>query len=233
MKKVITKYSLSDLCQIVGVKSYILPLSRDGRPKGTLYVPQKFVINEPFAAFVREQKDRGFYLLSDSNPNLLYCSFVLNSGVGMMFMHDEQDQSYTNGTVSKKKLEKITINTVAENYKWACTILELMIIRISNLEVKDDAAIVRDVTGSFLRDMRSYIGLEIYMNKIFENHQVSVLEPWTKFVEEKGGSYRLKQVDDVFISFYKTISDPENDIMDAMKKARLLVWELSESIKKG
>ena len=34
---------------------------------------------------------------------------------------------------------------------------------------------------------------------------------------------------DVFISFYKSVSDPDNDIMDAMKKARLFVWELGKS----
>ena len=232
MKKEITKYLLSDLCQIVGVKSYKLPILPDGRLKGTLYVPNKFEIGETFASFVREQKEKGFFLLSESDSNLLYCSFVLNSGLGMLYMHEEQDQSYTKGTVTKKKLENITVNIVSENYKRACNILELMIIRISNLEVKEETAIVRDATVSFLKDMRSYIGLEIYMNAVFDSHDVSVLEPWTKFVEGKGGSYKLKQIDDVFISFYKTVSDPDNDIMDAMKKARLFVWELGESMKK-
>lgn len=232
MKEDIKQCVLSDLCQVVGAKSYSLPVLPSGERKGTLYVPNKYEIGCSFASFIREQKDRGFYLLSKQSSDLLYCSFVLNSGLGMLYMHDEEDPSYSKGTVTKKKLENVTIKVVAERYKRACNILEMIITRVGRLEVEGDATIVRDATVSFLKDMRSYIGLEIYMNLVFESKQVSVLEPWTTFVEEKGGNYRLKQVDEVFIAFYKVISDPDNDIMDAMKKARLFVWELGESIKK-
>lgn len=232
MKEDIKQYVLSELCQVVGAKIYSLPVLPSGERKGTLYVPNKYEIGYPFASFVREQKDKGFYLLSNQSSDLLYCSFVLNSGLGMLYMHDDEDPSYTKGTVTKKKLENVTIKVVAERYKRACNILEMIITRVERLEVEGEATIVRDATVSFLKDMRSYIGLEIYMNLVFESKQVSVLEPWTTFVEEKGGNYRLKQVDEVFIAFYKVISDPDNDIMDAMKKARLFVWDLGESMKK-
>ena len=222
---------LSDLCQVISAKSYTLPVQETGRVKGTLYVPNKYEIGVSFTSFVSEQKEKGYFLLSDLSSDLLYCSFILNSGIGMLQMHDEGDSLYTKGTVTKKKLENVTIKLVPERYKRACNILEMIITRVSRLEVEGEAIVVRDATVSFLKDMRSYIGLEIYMNPIFESRNVSVLEPWTTFVEGNGGSYRLKQVDDVFISFYKSVSDPDNDIMDAMKKARLFVWNLGKSEK--
>lgn len=69
------------------------------------------------------------------------------------------------------------------------------------------------------------------MNPIFVDRQVSVLEPWTRFVETKIGEYKINIVDNVFISFYKSVADPDNDIMDAMKKAKMFVWELGEVMK--
>ena len=232
MKEIITKCLLSDLCHVVGVKSYTLPVLESGKVKGTLYVQNKYEIGYPLASFTTEQKEKGYYLLSEHIPDLLYCSFILNSGLGMLSMHEEGDSSYTKGTVTKKKLENVTINQIPEKYKRACNYLEMIIIRVSRLKVEGESAIIRDATVSFLNDMRSSIGLEIYMNAIFESRHVSVLEPWAAYVEENGGAYRLKQVDDVFLSFYKSISDPDNEIMDAMKKARLFVWELGKSIKK-
>lgn len=225
MNEEVTKCLLCDLCHVVGARSYTLPIMDTGKVKGTLYVQNKYEIGYPLASFVTEQKKTGFYLLSELVSDLLYCSFILNSGLGMLSMH-EKDTSFTKGTVTKKKLENVTINLIPERYKIACNVLELIIMRVSSLGVEGDASIIRETTVSFLKDMRSYIGLEIYMNELFEIKQVSVLEPWAKFVEEQRGNYRLKQVDDVFISFYKSISDPDNAIMDAMKKTRLFIWEL-------
>ena len=229
MNEEITKCFLSDLCQVISAKSFTLSFWGTGRAKSTLYVPNKYEIGSSFASFVTEQKEKGFFLLADHSPDLLYCSFILNSGLGMLQMHDDGDSSYAKGIVTKKKLENVTIRLVPERYKRACNILEMIITRVSRLEVEGDGTIVRDATVSFLKDMRSYIGLEIYMNAAFERRNVSVLEPWTAFVEGNGGSYKLKKIDDVFISFYKSVSDPDNDIMDAMKKARLFVWELGKS----
>lgn len=231
MKEAITKCLLSDLCQVVGVKSYTLHVLEPGRVKGTLYVQNKYEIGYPLASFVTEQKEKGYYLLSEHSPDLLYVSFILNSGLGVLSMHEEGDLSCAKGTVTKKKLENVTINQVPERYKRSCNVLEMIIMRVSRLSVEGEASIIKDTTVSFLNEMRSYIGLEIYMNAIFENKQVSVLEPWASFVEKIGGNYRLKQVDEVFLSFYKSISDPDNEIMDAMKKARLFVWELWKTIK--
>ena len=231
MKDDLEKVLLSDLCQIVSAKTYTLPVLSTGRVRGTLYVPNKYEMGHPFASFVTEQKEKGFYLVSERSADLLYCSFLLNSGLGMLYMHSDEDKSYTKGTVTKKRLENVTIIHVPERNKVACNILEMIIIRVSRLDVQGDILSVRDASVSFLKDMRSYIGLEIYMNKVFEERQVSVLEPWTRFVEERGGNYKIKQIDDVFLSFYRSISDPDNDIMDAMKKARLFVWDLVESMK--
>lgn len=233
MKEEIQNIQLSELCVVVGAKSYTLPVLPTGNVKGILYVPNKYEIGHPFASFIREQKEKGFYLLSEHSSDLLYCSFILNSGLGMIYMHEEGNPTETKGTVTKKKLENIIIKQIPEINKRACNILELIITRVSRLEVEDETKVVRDATVSFLTDMRRYIGLEIYMNEVFESRNVSVLDPWSRFVEGHSGSYKLKQIDEVFLSFYKSISDPDNEIMDAMKKTRLFVGELSEIINKA
>ena len=61
-------------------------------------------------------------------------------------------------------------------------------------------------------------GLALTSIMLDNKHEVVL---WTRFVEERGGNYKIKQIDEVFLSFYKSVSDPDNDIMDAMKKARL------------
>ena len=231
MNEEIKQCVLSDLCQVVSAKSYTLPVMDTGRVKGTLYIPTKYEIGVSFASFVTEQKEKGYFLLSDLSPDLLYCSFIMNSGMGMLQMHEDGDSSYIKGTVTKKKLENVAIKLVPDRYKRACNVLEMIIIRVSRLKIEGDVAVLHDATISFLNDMRSYIGLEIYMNSMFKSRDVSVLEPWTDFVETKGSSYRLKQIDDVFLSFFKSVSDPDNAIMDAMKKVRLFVWELGKSVK--
>lgn len=231
MKEEIENSKLSDLCQVVGAKSYTLPVTPMGRVKSTLYVPNKFVIGKKFAQFVTEQKNNGFYLLSNNRSDLLYCSFILNSGVGMIYLREDSKSVGSTGFVTKKKLDDVPIRLIPSYYKRACNILELIITRVSALEVDNEAAVARDATVSFLKDMRSCITLEIYMNPVFESRGVSVLEPWTQFVVEKSDGFKLDMIDNVFISFYKSVSDPDNDIMDAMKKARLFVWELGETMK--
>lgn len=231
MNEEIEKCLLSDLCQVVLAKNYTLPVFPTGQIKSALYVPNKYELGKRFAVFIKEQKETGFYLISELRGNLLYCSFILNSGMGMLYMQDRGDVTITKRTVSKKKLENVVINKIPDRYKRACNILELIINRVSDFEVEDSASDARDAMVSFLNNMRSYIALEIYMNPIFVNRQVSVLEPWTQFVETKMGEYKINIVDNVFISFYKSVADPDNDIMDAMKKARMFVWELGEVMK--
>lgn len=231
MNEEIKQCILSDLCQVVNAKSYTLPVLDTGRVKGTLYTPQKYEVGISFASFVTEQKEKGYFIISDRSTDLLYCSFILNSGIGMLQMHDDGDSSYTKGTVTKRKLENVTIKLVPDRYKRACNVLEMIIIRVSRLQMEGEGAVLHDATVSFLNDMRSYIGLEIYMNPMFKSRGVSVLEPWADFVESNGGSYRLKQIDDVFLSFFKSVSDPDNAIMDAMKKVRLFIWEIGKSVK--
>lgn len=231
MNEEIERCLLSDLCQVVVAKKYTLPVFPTGQIKSALYVPNKYELGKRLAVFIKEQKNTGFYLVSELRGNLLYCSFILNSGMGMLYMQDRGDVTNTRGTVNKKKLENVVINKIPDRYKRACNILELIINRVSDFEVEASASDARDAMVSFLNNMRSYIALEIYMNPIFVNRQVSVLEPWTRFVETKMGEYKINIVDNVFISFYKSVADPDNDIMDAMKKARMFVWELGEVMK--
>lgn len=233
MNEEIERCLLSDLCQVVVAKNYTLPVFPTGQIKSALYVPNKYELGKRLAVFIKEQKDSGYYLVSELRGNLIYCSFILNSGMGMLYMQDRGDVTNTRGTVSKKKLENVLINTIPDKYKRACNVLELIINRVSDFEVEDSVSDAHDAMVSFLYNMRSYIALEIYMNPIFVDRQVSVLEPWTRFVETKMGEYKINIVDNVFISFYKSVADPDNDIMDAMKKAKMFVWQLVDSIKSG
>lgn len=231
MEGVIKRTKLSDIFQIESAKSYVLPVLASGRVKSTLYVPSKFEMGHDFACFTSKQNDSGYYLVSEHRSELIYCSFILNGGIGMLYLKDKDSIEATKGTVTKKKLGEVMINQIPERYIRACNILELIITRVGKLKVDDQVVVAKEATVSFLKDMRSYISLEIYMNSIFESRQVSVLEPWTRFVEEKAGSYKIDLVDDVFVSFYKSVTDPDNAIMDAMKKAKLFVWELGEAMK--
>lgn len=220
---------LSDICQVVVAKSNAVPVLPFGRIRSTLYVSNRFDVNkQPIAFFTTKPHDVGYYLLSEHREDLLYCSFILNSIMGPFFLRGETSSDYTKGTITKKKLDNIQIRQLPERYMKSCNMLELILARLRrlNTEDNDDDTIV--VTTSFLEDVRNFIALELYMKPVFESHQVSILDPWTRFVEEKGGDYKLDIIYNVFISFYKSISDPDNEIMDAVKKIRMFIWEQTE-----
>ena len=99
--------------------------------------------------------------------------------------------------------------------------------------MEEQAIIARGATIAFLEDMRDYIALEIYLMSIFESHQVSILKPWTDFIEREGNDYKINSLDKVFMSFYKSIVNPKNDILDAVKKAKLFIGELGKNLKGG
>lgn len=228
----INKCFLADLFHIVKATSYVLPVSASGKVKSILYVPGKYELGKELAEFTTKQNDSGYYLLSPQRSSLIYCSFILNSGIGMLYMNDKEEaQNSTKGSVTIRKLGGVVIYQISERYTKACNVLELIIARVRRLEVEEQAQVARDATLSFLENMRAGIALEIYMNTIFESRQVSILEPWTKFIEEQSSSYKVNLIDNVFINFYKSITDPDNAIMDAMKKAKMFMWELMEILK--
>lgn len=228
----IKTYRLGNLCQVVTAKSHVLQILSSGKVKSTLYVPAKYELGSPIAVFTEEQKTTGFYILSEHITDLLYYSFLLNSSIGIIFLHNGKSKSLTKSNVTKTKLVGMQINVIPKHYTIACNMLELMIRRIKGLQVEGQAAIARDATISFLEDMRNYIALEIYLKPVFETHQVSILNPWTNFIEREGGDYKISSLDKVFMLFYKSIVNPKNDILDAMKKVRLFIGELSENLKR-
>lgn len=229
----IKTYKLGNLCKVVTAKSHTLPVQSNGKVKSTLYVSAKYELRSTLATFTQEQKTTGYYLLSEHITDALYYSFLLNSSIGVISLHNDKNKSYTRGNVTKTKLVGMHINVIPKRYTRVCNILELMIRRMKGLLVEGQAIIARDATIAFLEDMRNYIALEIYMMSVFEKHQVSILKPWTDFIEREGNDYKISSLDNVFMSLYKSIVSPKNDILDAMKKVRLFVEELGKDLKGG
>lgn len=226
-------YTISELCRIVAAKDYTLPVNDNGRADAKLYVEGRYNMGKPLniAYFTSIQKEKGFFLLSDKAIDLLYLAFILNSCVGSIFLHNEGSSNYTRGHVTKRNLSAVRITLIPERYRKACNVLELIIQRVRRLDVDDEVREIKEATVIFLSDIRNCICLEIYMKPMFIEHRVSILEPWMHFVEQNCTQYSLQAIDDTFVTFYKSIVDPENEVMDAMKKVRLFLWELVEQIK--
>lgn len=226
------EYNISELCIIVSAKTYEQTLNKNAKKEAALYVGAKYDMDKRLAYFTSTAQETGFYLLSNKKFDLLYIAFILNSYVGKLFLHNEGTDIYIKGNVIKRNLESIRIVNIPHSYRRACNILELIINRISTLNVDDKTIEIKDATISFLFDMRNYISLEIYMKPIFVSHQVSILEPWARFIYNNHIQFDLCSIDDTFTRFYKLIIDPENEVMDAMKKVRMFMWELVSMIKK-
>lgn len=226
-------YTIADLCSIVSAKNYALSSKKDGNEGIALYVGRKYDMGKTLAFFTHNLQESGYYVHCDDKQLLLYIAFILNSYVGMLFLHNEGSDEYGKGSVTMKNLGAVRICMIPDNYIKACNILELIIGRVSSSNADEDVKEAKEATISLLTDMRNFISLEIYMKPVFVEHQVSVLEPWDKFVNEKGVLYNWDTIDGAIKSFYKAILDPENEVMDAIKKARMFVWELFETLKKS
>lgn len=226
-------YTISDLCRIVSAKGFVLSINKIGKIIPELYVANRYDISKlsKLSYFTTSRKENGFFLLSDNASDILYISFILNSHVGGLLLHNDGNDNYLRGNVTKRNLSSVRIVFVHEKGRKACNMLELIIERISRLKVDDKDHEVIEATVSFLSDIRNFICLEIYMKPIFMEHQVSILEPWVNFVEMNQSQYSLQAIDDTFTLFYKSIVDPENEVMDAMKKVRLFIWDLVEQMK--
>lgn len=226
------EYNIAELCTIVSAKTYKQHLNKNAKKDSTLYIEAKYNMDKRLAYFTSMINETGFYLLSNKKFDLLYIAFILNSYVGKLLLHNKGNDNYIKGNVTRHNLGAIRIVNIPHSYRRACNILELLIDRISTLNVGDRTVEIKEATISFLGDMRNYISLELYMKPIFVSHQVSILEPWTRFVYNNHTQFDRCSIDDTFTRFYKHIADPENEVMDAMKKVRMFMWELVSNIKK-
>lgn len=207
-------------------------MNENGRVQAVMYVEARYEMGKPVAYFTTAQKSNGYYLHADSTVDMIYVAFVLNSYLGNLFLHKDGSVSWLKGNVTKRSLSAVRITILSERYIKACNVLELIIGRVSRLEVDEKVHEIKEATVSFLADMRNYINMEIYMKPVFMEHNVSVLEPWERFVEKSQTQYSLDSIDETFTSFYKSVVDPDNEVMDAMKKVRLFMWDMVEQIKK-
>lgn len=227
------EYTIADICNIIYAKTYAFSSNKDGSEGIALYVGRRYDMGKTLAFFTQNHQESGYYLHCDDKQQLLYIAFILNSYVGMLLLHNEGSDEYGKGSVTKKNLGAVRICMITDNYIKACNILELIIGRVSSSNADEDAKEAKEAAISLLTDMRNFISLEIYMKPVFVEHQVSVLEPWEKFVNEKGVLYNWDTIDGTIKSFYKAILDPENEVIDAIKKARMFVWELFKTLKKS
>ncbi len=224
-------YTLSELCSIVPAKTYTLPVNENGRVRAVMYVEPRYEMGKTLAYFTSVQRESGYYLLADNRIDMLYVAFILNSYVGNLFLHNEGSNNHVKGNVTKRGLSAVRVSLIPEQFRKACNVLELIIGRVSRFEVDEKNREIKEATVSFLSDIRNYICLEIYMTPVFVEHQVSILGPWERFVGKNKTQYSLGSIDDTFVSFYKSVVDPDNEVMDAMKKVRMFMWELYEQIK--
>lgn len=224
-------YTISELCRIVTANNYSQSSNDDGGMFAALYVGSRYDMGKTLAYFTSAQKENGYYLLADKSIDLLYIAFILNSYVGRLFLHDKSSDNFFKGNVSKRNLSAVRIKIIPDQYRKACNVLELIILRVGRLEVENESREIKEATVSFLNDMRNYICLEIYMKPMFVEHQVSILEPWERFVERNSAQYSITSIDDTFAIFYKSVVNPENEVMDAIKKVRMFMWDLVEQIK--
>ena len=195
-----------------------------------LYVNKK-VIRDGIQARVRtKQADYSYVVVTEDERLIMdYLAFLINStplrvmlGDGNKFM---EGQSIPTTLSALKKLPAIILSFEEQS---ACAILNPLITTTYDEGEKDEPeADNMKKAYRYLLGIRDYITLEILLDGVLNNPDISVLKAW---MEKKFIYDNTQDKKEAIQTLFKSIFSSNNDLRNRMNNMRLYIEENSEAV---
>lgn len=195
---------------------------KDDEVKDFVGIPRKFGTKEGYAiANNRHYAAQEYAIAPQEKYVATYIAFVLNSGVVRSSM---EQQTGVGKPLNASLLKSILIPVVEIPKQMVCSTLEAMLL-VCYLNDADDK--YKKAKLHILSELRDYICIELYAGEKLHSRDVRILDNWQQLVEntpQKGDTNQL--LNDI----YANLLVSGNVVMDNLKKARMVVKEISESV---
>ena len=195
-----------------------------------LYVNKK-VIRDGIQARVRtEQADYSYVVVTEDDKLIMdYLAFLINSmplrvmlGDGNKFM---EGQNISTTLAALKKLPAIIISFEEQS---ACALLNTLITTTYDEGEKNEPnAENMKKAYRYLLGIRDYITLEILLDGVLSNPDISVLKAW---MEKKSIYDNTQDKKEAILILFKSIFSSNNDLRNKMNNMRLYIEENSEAV---
>ena len=195
-----------------------------------LYVNKK-VIRDGIQARVRtEQADYSYVVVTKDGRLIMdYLAFLINSmplrvmlGDGNKFM---EGQNISTTLAALKKLPAIILSFEEQS---ACAFLNTLITTTYDEGEKNEPeADNMKKAYRYLLGIRDYITLEILLDGVLSNPDISVLTAW---MEKKSIFDNTQDKKEAVLTLFKSIFSSNNDLRNRMNNMRLYIEENSEAV---
>jgi hypothetical protein len=195
-----------------------------------LYVNKK-VIRDGIQARVRtEQADYSYVVVTKDGRLIMdYLAFLINSmplrvmlGDGNKFM---EGQNISTTLAALKKLPAIILSFEEQS---ACAFLNTLITTTCDEGEKNEPeADNMKKAYRYLLGIRDYITLEILLDGVLSNPDISVLTAW---MEKKSIFDNTQDKKEAVLTLFKSIFSSNNDLRNRMNNMRLYIEENSEAV---
>lgn len=195
---------------------------KDYEVKDFVGIPRKFGTKDGYAIVNnRHYAAQGYAIAPQEKYIATYIAFVFNSGV----VRSSIERHVGVGKpLNVSLLKSILIPIVEIPRQMVCSTLETMLL-VCYLNDADDK--YKRAKLQILTELRDYICIELYAPEKLNSRDVRILDNWQQLVEntpQEGDANQL--LNDI----YENLLVPGNAVMDNVKKARMIVKEISESV---
>ena len=191
----------------------------------------KHVVRDGIQATAGIQTDSYSYVVipTDDRVAVDFLAFLINSspwkvmlGDGNRFLEGQTIPTSLGG------LKKLPVVIVSEEEQGACAFLDTVIKTMYDVEKKED----NDVDNvkkayRYLAAIRDYIALEILLDGVLSNPDISVLSGW---IEKKATFDNTKDRKEAIMSLFMSIFSSNDELRDRMNKMRLYIDQNADAI---
>lgn len=195
-----------------------------------LYVNKKVVRDRVQARTGMQKEDFSYIVVSvDERIDMEYLAFLINSspwkvmlGEGSKFLDG------SNVPTSLGSLKKLPVVLLTNEEQSACSFLNTVITTTCDAMEKNDV-VPDDYTKAyrFLLGIRDHIALEILLDGVLSNPDISVLAAW---VEKKSNYDNTTNKKEALVTLFKSIFSSNDELRNRMNKMRLYIDENTEAI---
>lgn len=218
MKRQASKKPIGEIAKVLTASQ----LEKDSEVKDFVGIPRKFGTMEGYA--IANNKNfvaQGYAIAPQEGYLTTYIAFVLNSGLVRSSM---EQLNGVGKPLNASRLKRILIPVVEIPKQMVCSTLEAMLF-VCYFKEADDK--YKKAKLQIMNELRDYICIELYAAEKLHSRDVHILDNWQQLVEstplEGDTNQQLNYI-------YENLLVPGNPVMDNLKKARMVVKEISESV---
>ncbi len=232
MAQEVYRGDLSDIAKIyttLGL-SKVSRTNKDFDSRMNLYINKK-VVREEIQARIGIQLDDYSYVVvvNDRRLEVDYLAFLINSMPWKVMLGDgNKFLEGLNISTSLGALKKLPIVIISSEEQSACSLLNKIITTIHDAwDNNEDKTDNMKVAYRYLSGIRDYISLEILLDGVLRNSDISVLSAW---MEKKSIFDATDDKNEAMKALIKTVFSSNDELRDRINKMKLYIDENADVV---